>query len=68
MIFASDLDNTLIHSYKRALPSDICVERKDGRALSFMTPRGRRMLQKARERCCFVPVTTRSLEQYRRLS
>ena len=68
MIFASYLDNTLIHSYKRALPSDVCVEVKEGRALSFMTPEARRMLRKVRDVCRFVPVTTRSLEQYRRLS
>jgi hydroxymethylpyrimidine pyrophosphatase-like HAD family hydrolase len=68
MLFASDLDNTLIHSCKRALPSDVCVEVKDGRALSFITQEARRMLRKVRDVCRFVPVTTRSLEQYRRLS
>ena len=30
-IFASDLDNTLIFSYKHALATDLCVEYLDGK-------------------------------------
>ncbi|GHU52132.1 hypothetical protein AGMMS49975_07330 [Clostridia bacterium] len=63
MLFATDLDNTLIHSYKHKKDGDICVERKDGRELSFMPPLAYEMLQGV----SFVPVTTRSLEQYERV-
>jgi hydroxymethylpyrimidine pyrophosphatase-like HAD family hydrolase len=68
MIFFSDLDNTLIHSYKRARVGDICVETRDGKELSFMPPGSYEMLQNAAESVEFVPVTTRSAEQYRRLT
>ena len=69
ILFASDLDNTLIHSYKRAAEDDICVEVKEGKKLSYMTPEAYKMLGKLfmRDDIVFVPVTTRSLEQYRRI-
>jgi hydroxymethylpyrimidine pyrophosphatase-like HAD family hydrolase len=66
-MFASDLDNTLIHSYRAAKPGDVCVETKDGRELSFMSPAARGILRDVAAKCTFVPVTTRSAEQYRRI-
>lgn len=68
ILFACDLDNTLIHSYKRADKNDICVEIKEGKELSFMTPKGYLALQKIAEQVDFVPVTTRSTEQYKRIN
>ncbi|GHV27676.1 hypothetical protein FACS1894167_03100 [Synergistales bacterium] len=67
ILFASDLDNTLIHSYKAAKPGDICVETKDGKELSFMPPEAFMLLKEVAGKSEFVPVTTRSLEQYRRI-
>jgi hydroxymethylpyrimidine pyrophosphatase-like HAD family hydrolase len=67
VLFASDLDNTLIHSYRVAEAGDICVETMDGKKLSFMSPKVRCILKDIAAKCAFVPVTTRSLEQYRRL-
>jgi len=67
MLFVSDLDNTLIHSYKVAQEEDICVETKDGKELSFMMPKAYALLKEIVDKCIFVPITTRSLEQYRRL-
>ena len=67
MMFASDLDNTLIYSYKNAKDGDVCVETKDGRRLSFMPPKSRTLLREISGNVLFVPVTTRSLEQYSRL-
>ena len=67
MLFASDLDNTLIHSYRAAKTGDICVERRDGKELSFMSQETYTLLKDVSARCMFVPVTTRSLEQYRRI-
>lgn len=68
-LFASDLDNTLIHSYKKALDSDMCVEYKDDKALSYMTPYALELLNKVnkREDIIFSPLTTRSAEQYERI-
>jgi hydroxymethylpyrimidine pyrophosphatase-like HAD family hydrolase len=67
VLFASDLDNTLIHSYRVAEAGDICVETRDGKKLSFMSPEAHGILKDIAAKCTFVPVTTRSLEQYRRL-
>lgn len=69
ILFASDLDNTLIHSYKRADSTDVCVEVKDEKQLSFMTPHALGILRNINKKgnMVFAPVTTRSLEQYRRI-
>lgn len=68
-LFISDLDNTLIYSYKRDIGTDkVLVETKDGKELSFMTALSNRILREAAGRYCFVPSTTRSLEQYRRIA
>ena len=66
-IFASDLDNTLIYSYKRIFGNAVCVEIKDEKELSYMTQAAHILLKYINEKILFVPVTTRSLEQYKRL-
>ena len=68
MLFASDLDNTLIHSYKNSKIGDVCVEMKDGRELSFMSSDNYNLLKYIVKQCEFVPITTRSLEQYQRIN
>lgn len=67
ILLATDLDNTLIYSYKRESGSGVCVEYKDGKALSYIEREAYRMLQNLPQNLCLVPVTTRSLEQYRRV-
>lgn len=73
MMFASDLDRTLIYS-KRALqdfPTDedlVPVEKKMAEHVSFMTEDSLRYLQEISAKILFVPVTTRSLPQYERIS
>ncbi len=67
ILFACDLDNTLIYSYKKAAESSICVETMGEKELSYMTPRAYSLLQEADRETVFVPVTTRSIEQYRRI-
>ncbi|MGE4213210.1 MAG: HAD hydrolase family protein [Anaerotignaceae bacterium] len=67
-IFLSDLDNTLIYSYKHNIGKDIVlVETKDGKELSFMTSKAHMLLEKIKDEMEFIPLTTRSLEQYRRI-
>ncbi len=67
-IFASDLDNTLIYSYKRDIGTDkILAERYEGREVSYMTVRSHTMLDEVFHKLLFVPVTTRSVEQYQRI-
>jgi hydroxymethylpyrimidine pyrophosphatase-like HAD family hydrolase len=74
MMFASDLDRTLIYS-KRALTdfnqstrSDLmAVERKNGEDVAFMTNRAFELLQELATKLLIVPVTTRTYEQYNRV-
>lgn len=67
-LFISDLDNTMIYSYKKDIGSDkVLVETKDGKHLSFMTKKSYDLLNIIRTKYLFVPATTRSLEQYRRI-
>lgn len=68
VLFASDLDNTLIYSYKRVEGNPVWVEYKDGKQLSYMTEPAFALLQGIYDYAEFVPVTTRSLEQYQRIS
>ena len=67
ILFAADLDNTLIASYRK-LPADypLC-ETLDGRRLSYLTPAAYRALLRLPAGVLLVPVTTRSSEQYRRV-
>lgn len=63
-ILFSDLDGTLIFSAKRRRVGDIIVDSLRGEAVSCITPRQAELLPKI---SCIIPVTTRSLEQYRRI-
>lgn len=67
ILFACDLDNTLIHSYKHRRAEDICIEIYDGREQSFIAPRALDLIKKIAAQILFVPVTTRSIAQYRRI-
>lgn len=67
ILFASDLDNTLLYSYKHKKIDDICVEINKGKEQGFMTKETICLLRKVKQCLCFVPVTTRSIEQYRRI-
>lgn len=71
-LIASDLDRTLIYSRKaRELGADDqparCVEVHDGKQASFMTESAARQFAALARSTTVVPVTTRILEQYRRV-
>lgn len=75
MIFASDLDQTLIYSPKsfRLLPGEpmppvSSIEIYEGRKISFMTDSAIVRLQRIASHSIFVPVTTRTIDQYQRIS
>lgn len=73
MLFASDLDQTLIYSHRTVLSQDIeeqmrPVERFEERFISFMTQNALNMLRKISQRVLFVPVTTRTKLQYQRIN
>lgn len=66
-IFASDLDNTLLFSYKHRQEEDLCVELLKGKEQGFMTPNTVALLEGVVQMIQFIPVTTRSREQYLRI-
>lgn len=68
ILFASDLDNTILFSYKHKGDTDRCVEILDGREQGFCTVRSLEMLAQVNAGALFVPVTTRSVDQYRRIA
>ncbi|WP_163512257.1 HAD family hydrolase [Fodinicola acaciae] len=71
VLVASDLDRTLIYS-RAAAETDasdlMCVELYDGEPLSYLTPRAADGLRRLAERTELVPVTTRTREQYQRIT
>lgn len=68
IIFHSDLDNTMIYSYKHDIgKAKRNVEIYQGREISFLTDKTYEMLQKVSKELLFVPTTTRSMEQYQRI-
>lgn len=71
MIFASDLDQTLIYSKKSmgAVQEDelVPVELHQGNYISYMTQTSIERLHKLAGDVLFVPVTTRTEEQYKRI-
>lgn len=71
MIFASDLDRTLIFSKRfseTASPEDVVlIETSKGREVSYMMKEALSFLEGLNERVTFVPVTTRSEDEYNRI-
>lgn len=75
MIFASDLDQTLIYSPRSfrialgdAMPPITSIEMYEGREISFIADGVIKKLNDIARRSTFIPVTTRTIEQYRRIS
>ena len=61
-IFNSDLDNTLVYSYKHNIGTDkINVEIYKNREISYITKRTSRLLNDVIKKVTFVPTTTRIL-------
>lgn len=72
MIFASDLDQTIIYSRKSFRTpieeSEIqLVEMLEGKEISFMTIRAISLLKQIHNQVTFIPVTTRTIEQFQRI-
>lgn len=69
-IFATDLDRTLIYS-NRAFDNNnhfICVEHINAKEITYMTQESIRLLHKLKEKVMIIPVTTRSIEQFKRVT
>lgn len=74
MMFASDLDRTLIYSNRALadfkhtdLPNLTSVECKNNEEVAFMTRKAKELLKAIANNCLFVPVTTRTYEQFKRI-
>lgn len=68
-VFISDLDNTIIYSYKEDIGKNkILVEKRLEKELSFMSEYSHSKLEVLSKNYNFIPLTTRSLEQYRRIN
>lgn len=67
ILLACDLDNTLIHSYKHFVDGDICIEHLNGNEQGFMHPLTYKGLQELPAGIALVPLTSRSVGQYRRV-
>ena len=70
--FASDLDRTLIYS-KRMLEqyptkNYQLIETLEGKEISYISDRTNKILQKMNNEMFFIPVTTRTVDQYRRIT
>jgi len=75
VLYASDMDRTLIFSgrFLEEYPTDASysvIEQKEGKVISYMSDEVYRKLDKVRRNSnvTFVPVTTRSLEEYNRIN
>lgn len=67
-VFATDLDNTIIYSYKCDIgEKKRSVELYQGRQISFITEKTYELLCKVNEKMLIVPTTTRTEEQYKRI-
>ena len=67
LLFACDMDNTLIYSHRHPHEGWECVEWIQGREQSFVSPETKRGLLRLSSRLTPVAVTSRTVRQYLRL-
>lgn len=70
MIFATDLDNTMIFSYRRVAGAEeqlFCVEYYNGKPITYMTYSAIKMINSLLNQVNVIPVTTRSISQFKRI-
>ena len=63
MIFACDLDNTILYSYKHKQADDVCLEMRKGKQQGLTTIYAWKTLQEVLKGENYGDVTTRSLDQ-----
>ena len=70
MVFGTDLDNTMIFSHRRVIGFEdklYCVEYYNGRPVTYMTYSSIEMLKHLMSKIFIIPVTTRSITQFKRI-
>ncbi len=68
MMFFTDMDGTVIRSVSRKRAGDINVEFKDGCAVTCISSECARRLAELADTGSIIPVTSRSIEQYKRIA
>ena len=68
ILFACDLDNTILYSYKKAKDGDVLVEMKGSFKQGYMTSHSIDVLKKVKNEIVFLPISSRSIEQYKRIN
>ena len=67
-ILCTDLDNTIIYSYKHDIGNEkMNVELYKEREISFISNHTYELLKKVREEFLIIPTSTRTIEQYERI-
>ena len=67
-ILCTDLDNTIIYSYKHDIGNEkMNVELYKEREISFITKQTFELLKKVKEEFLIIPTSTRTIEQYDRI-
>ena len=59
ILFACDLDNTLIHSLKHKKDDDVCIEKIGDKEQGFMSQRTLELLNQLSNEVEIIPITTR---------
>lgn len=67
ILFACDIDNTLLYSFHKKTDHCICVEWNHGQEQGYMTEKTIYDMFELSKRMTFLPVTTRSINQYLRI-
>lgn len=70
-LFTSDLDRTLIFSQRTihtAIENCLCIEQLEERDISYINASIEQLLKQIHDTMHFVPVTTRSMAQYKRIT
>lgn len=68
-IFCTDLDNTIIYSYKHDIGNDkINVEIYEDKEISYITKKTHDLLNIIKKEYMIIPTTTRTIEQYKRIN
>ena len=68
-ILCTDLDNTIIYSYKHDIGNEkMNVEIYKEREISFISNRTYELLKKVKEEFLIIPTSTRTIEQYERIN
>ncbi|MDE6666914.1 MAG: HAD hydrolase family protein [Clostridia bacterium] len=67
ILFLCDLDDTLLYSFRHKNEGDVCVEIIDGKQHGYMPPEVYNGLCGLSRKVEFIPLTTRSEEQFKRI-